>query len=121
MKIYEDIHNFVFITDVNDTCNKLFTVVNGTAIHLPGLLTPVITPCYLIFIDSMTLAIVLLLVLLLLVTNNTGGNLSPITPVRHRPEQNRVTWETPSSEAIPLLPEQIGVLASYATRTQMQV
>jgi hypothetical protein len=25
--------------------------------------------------------------------------------VRHRPEQNRVTWETPSSEAIPLLQE----------------
>jgi hypothetical protein len=41
--------------------------------------------------------------------------------VRHRPEQNRVTWETPSSEVIPLLQEPIGVLASYATHAQMQV
>ncbi len=38
--------------------------------------------------------------------------------VRHRPEQNRVTWETPSSEAIRLLQEPIGVLASYATHAQ---
>ncbi len=41
-----------------------------------------------------------------------------LQPVRHRPEQNRVTWETPSSEAIPLLQEPIGVLASYATHAQ---
>ncbi len=38
-----------------------------------------------------------------------------INIVQHRPEQNRVTWETPSSVAIPLLQEPIGVLASYAT------
>jgi hypothetical protein len=36
--------------------------------------------------------------------------------VRHRPEQNRVTWETPSSVVFPLLHEPIGVLASYAPR-----
>ncbi len=41
--------------------------------------------------------------------------------VRHRPEQNRVTWETPSSEAITLLQEPIGVLASYAAHAQTQV
>jgi hypothetical protein len=44
-----------------------------------------------------------------------------IFSVRHRPEQNRVTWETPSSEAIPLLQEPIGVLASYVTHAQTQV
>ncbi len=36
-----------------------------------------------------------------------------IAPVRHRPEQNRVTWETLSSEAFTLLQEPVGVLASY--------
>jgi hypothetical protein len=41
--------------------------------------------------------------------------------VRHRPDQNRVTWETPSSKAIPLLQEPIGVLASYVTHVEMQV
>jgi hypothetical protein len=41
--------------------------------------------------------------------------------VRHRPEQNRVTWETPSSVAFPLLQEPIGLLASYAPHAQMQV
>jgi hypothetical protein len=41
--------------------------------------------------------------------------------VRHRPEQNRVTWETPSSESFPLLQEPVGVLASYVTHVQMQV
>ena len=41
--------------------------------------------------------------------------------VRHRTEQNRVTWETPSSEAFPLLQESVGVLASYVPHTQMQV
>jgi hypothetical protein len=41
--------------------------------------------------------------------------------VRHRPEQNRVTWETPSSVVFPLLQEPIGVLASYAPHAQMQV
>ncbi len=43
------------------------------------------------------------------------------TSVRHKPEMNRVTWETPSSEAIPLLQEPIGLLASYARHAQMQV
>jgi len=33
--------------------------------------------------------------------------------VRHRPKQNRVTWETPSSEAVVPLQELVGVLASY--------
>jgi hypothetical protein len=41
--------------------------------------------------------------------------------VLHRPEQNRVTWETPSSEAFVLLQEPVGVLASYIPHTQMQV
>jgi hypothetical protein len=41
--------------------------------------------------------------------------------VRHRPEQNRVTWETPSSEEIPLLQEPIGELPSYVTHAQTQV
>ena len=36
-------------------------------------------------------------------------------------DRNRVTWENPSSEAIPLLQEPIGVLASYATHAQTQV
>jgi hypothetical protein len=44
-----------------------------------------------------------------------------VATVRHRPEQKRVTWETPSSEAIPLLQEPVGVLASYAPHEQMQV
>jgi hypothetical protein len=52
-------------------------------------------------------------------TNNNNNNINNY--VRHRPEQNRVTWETPSSEAIPLLQEPIGVLASYATHVQTQV
>ena len=29
------------------------------------------------------------------------------------PDRNRVTWETPSSEAFTLLPEPVGVFASY--------
>ncbi len=33
--------------------------------------------------------------------------------VRHRPEQNRVTWETPTSEAFVPLQEPVAVLASY--------
>jgi hypothetical protein len=37
---------------------------------------------------------------------------------QHNPEQNRVTWKTPSSEAFVPLQESIGVLASYV---QMQV
>ncbi len=45
---------------------------------------------------------------------------SCIHSVWHRPEQIRVTWETPSSEAIPLLQEPIGVLASYAPYAQMR-
>jgi hypothetical protein len=43
------------------------------------------------------------------------------TGVRHRPEQNRVTWETPSSEVFVPLQEQVGVLASYVPYAQMQV
>jgi hypothetical protein len=39
------------------------------------------------------------------------ANLGLFAVVRHRPEQNRVTWETPSSEAIPLLQEPIGANA----------
>ncbi len=38
---------------------------------------------------------------------------SPLVGVRHRPEQNRVTWKTPSSEAFVPLQEPVGVLASY--------
>jgi hypothetical protein len=38
--------------------------------------------------------------------------LATVLTVRHKPEQNRITWETPSSEEIPLLQEPIGVLAS---------
>ena len=41
--------------------------------------------------------------------------------VWHRPEHNRVTWKTPSSEAFVPLQEQVGVLASYVPHTQMQV
>ncbi len=41
--------------------------------------------------------------------------------VRHGPEQNRVTWETPSSEAFVPLQEPVGVLASYVPLAQMQV
>jgi hypothetical protein len=41
--------------------------------------------------------------------------------VRHRPEQNRVTWKTPSSEAFVPLQEPVGVLASYVPHMQMQV
>jgi hypothetical protein len=41
--------------------------------------------------------------------------------VRHRPEQNRVTGETPSSEAFVPLQEPVGVLASYVPHAQMQV
>jgi hypothetical protein len=39
------------------------------------------------------------------------------------PDRNRVTWETPSSEAIPTVKTQkpIGVRASYATHAQTQV
>ena len=48
-----------------------------------------------------------------------SSNVIPV--VRHRPKQNRVTWETPNSEAIPLLQEPIGVLASYTTHAQTQV
>ncbi len=64
------------------------------------------------------------------VTNGTGTSVtnsafckinSWIVNVRHRPEQNRVTWETPSSVVFPLLQEPIGVLASYAPHVQMQV
>ena len=36
--------------------------------------------------------------------------------VGHRPRPNRVTWETPSREAIPFLWKPLGVRASYATR-----
>jgi hypothetical protein len=32
------------------------------------------------------------------------------------PDWNRVTWETPSSEAIPSVESHLGVRASYATR-----
>ncbi len=41
--------------------------------------------------------------------------------VQHRPEQNRVTWETPSSEAFIPLQEPVGILASYVPHVQMQV
>ncbi len=41
--------------------------------------------------------------------------------VRHRPEQNRVTWETTSSEAFVPLQELVGVLASYGPHAKMQV
>jgi hypothetical protein len=41
--------------------------------------------------------------------------------VRCRPEQNRVTWKTPSSRAFVPLQEPVGVLASYVPHTQMQV
>ncbi len=41
--------------------------------------------------------------------------------VRHRPEQNRVTWKTPSSRAFVPLQEPVGVLASYVSHAQMQV
>ncbi len=58
------------------------------------------------------------LVLLFVPTNAGVTAIDAIPPVRHRPEQNRVTWETPSSEAIPLLQEPIGVLASYATHNK---
>jgi len=44
-----------------------------------------------------------------------------IQGVRHRPEQKRVTWETPSSEAFVPLQEPVGVLASYVPHAQMQV
>ncbi len=47
--------------------------------------------------------------------------MSNFISVRHRPEQNRVTWETASNEAIPLLQEAIGVLPSYTTHVQTQV
>jgi hypothetical protein len=39
----------------------------------------------------------------------------------HRPEQKRVTWETPSSEAFVPLHEPVGVLTSYIPPAQMQV
>ncbi len=32
------------------------------------------------------------------------------------PDRNRVTWETPSSEAIPFRRKPLGVRASYATQ-----
>ncbi len=57
----------------------------------------------------------------LLLKQNGTTKTRKITAVRHRPEQNRVTWETPSSEAIPLLQEPIGLLASYAPHEQIQV
>ncbi len=41
--------------------------------------------------------------------------------VWHRPEQNRVTWETSSSETFVPLQESEAVLASYVPHTQMQV
>ena len=44
-----------------------------------------------------------------------------IQGVRHRPEQKRVTWETPSSEAFVPLQEPVGVLASYVPHAQMQI
>jgi hypothetical protein len=47
--------------------------------------------------------------------------LATVSTVRHRPEQNRVTWKTPSSEAFTLLQEPVGVLASYLPHAQMQV
>ncbi len=36
-------------------------------------------------------------------------------------EQNRVAWETPSSEAFVPLQEPVGVLVSYVPHAQMQV
>ena len=34
----------------------------------------------------------------------------------HLPDKSRVTWETPSSEAVPSVRSHLGVRASYATR-----
>ncbi len=47
--------------------------------------------------------------------------LASVSTVRHRPEQNSVTWKTPSSEAFVPLKEPVGVLASYVPHAQMQV
>jgi hypothetical protein len=59
-----------------------------------------------------------LMVWLLLAQAHT---LASVSTVRHRPEQNRVTWKTPSSEAFVPLQEPVGVLASYVPHAQMQV
>ncbi len=50
----------------------------------------------------------------------TNSRTRTIAGDQHRPEENRVTWETPSSVVFPLLQEPIGVLASYAPHVQMQ-
>jgi hypothetical protein len=42
------------------------------------------------------------------------------TVVWHRLEQNRVTWETPSSEAIPLLQKPIGLLRAQSANAGMK-
>ncbi len=47
--------------------------------------------------------------------------LALVLTVQHRPEQNRVTWKTPSSEAFVPLQEPVGVLASYIPHVLMQV
>jgi hypothetical protein len=39
---------------------------------------------------------------------------------RHRPEQKRVTWETPSGEAFVPLQEAVGVLASPRANAGMK-